>query len=89
LILTPVLLAVAIVPCGVGHGNCLLFALFFPLMVLPDLLGNVINPLVLACIQLPLYGVILGVALKQGYFKVVAVVLLVLHALAVFLVLQL
>ena len=88
LVLTPILILAAIIPCGVGHGNCTLFAVFFPSMILPDLIGNFIHPLILACVQFPLYGVVLSVALKRGYFKLVAICLMGVHALAVFLVLH-
>jgi len=88
-VLTPILFGLALVQCGSGHGNCYLYVIFFPLMILPDALGVDIHPFLLAPVQLPVYGILLGIAIKKGYVKTMAICLIIFHALAVFLAFQL
>lgn len=66
-----------------GYGSYREFKVMFPYMMLPVLiLGHI--PMAIAVIsffQLPLYGVILGVAWAKGWYKV-PVVLATIHVLA-------
>lgn len=82
--LTLFLFIIAAAPCGVGHGNCRLFVIFFPLMMVSDVFGAMpSSAFVLAIIQFPLYGLILGVAARRGIIKVALLALFGIHILAV------
>ncbi len=87
-ILMPILLFVAVFPCGAGHGYCSLFLVFYPMLIFTKLVGDVVHPLVWASLQSLLYEITLGVSMKRGYLKLVTICLLLLHTLAVLLVLR-
>lgn len=83
LVLTPICLFLAAVSAGAGHGNYLVAKILFPFTLLSTLVFNSITvpSIVLAIIQFPLYGLILGVASKQGRFRSIAMALTIVHSL--------
>jgi xanthine/uracil permease len=84
-LLTPVCLFAAIVSAGGGHGNYFWAKVFFPYTMLswsPKLTAPFE---VLAIVQMPLYGVVLGIAWHKGRLPLCVVVLGVLHGFAVWL----
>ena len=85
LILTPLLLVAAFIPCGVGHGNCLLWGVLFPYALL---VGDGFLSLTSTIAQFPLYGLALGSAGRRGKSYLVGGILLVIHVLAVVFALQ-
>lgn len=84
-IATPLFLFAAVASAGAGHGSYLLAKLLFPFTMFSTLMfGSIIAPaIVLAVLQFPFYGFILGRASVKGSFRTRAAVLLVIHVLAV------
>ena len=65
---TPILLFVGFLSCGVGHGNCVFLFLLFPYAVLVAKLirGAALLTFVIALIQFPAYGLVLGLIGQTG-----------------------
>lgn len=84
LLATPVCLFLGLVSGGVGHGDYVLARILFPYTMLAALLfEEIAAPLILlAVVQFPLYGVILGTAAKRGRSGAALLVVLVVHALS-------
>ena len=85
LIVAPLFLFFGIASGGAGHRNYLLAKILFPFTMLSTkAFGSIVAPfIVLAIIQFPLYGFILGVANVKGRIFLLATGLLLLHSIAV------
>ena len=64
LVATPVVLFYGLASGGAGHGNYLLAKIFFPFTMLSTILfGSITGPfIVVAIVQFPLYGLLIGTA---------------------------
>jgi hypothetical protein len=84
-IVTPLFLYLGIVSGGAGHGNYLLAKLLFPFTMLSTrVFGSIVAPFILlAIIQFPAYGFILGAANVRRTMFLPAIGLLLLHSVAV------
>jgi hypothetical protein len=82
LLLTPVCLLLGIGSAGVGHGDYVLARILFPYTMLSALLFDKITApfVLLAIIQFPAYGLILGRAAGRGRFLVALTLILVVHS---------
>ena len=78
---------VAVFLAGGGHGTYFPAKVFFPYtMVSTGILVKITPPfIVLACVQFPLYGVILSIANTRGDLRPVAGRLVIIHIIAVIL----
>ena len=85
LVATPVCLLMAAASGGAGHGSYFLAKVLFPYTMLSTiLLRSITIPFILlAAIQIPLYGVVFGAAHAKDKFLPLACVVLVAHVLAV------
>lgn len=85
LVATPLFLLAAVASAGAGHGSYLLAKILFPFTMLSTLVfGSIIVPAIaLAVLQFPFYGFILGRANVKAAWAHGAVVLLLIHMLAV------
>jgi hypothetical protein len=90
-LLTPLCLLLAIGSGGAGHGNYFYAKLLYPYTMLPALgEGAIWLPAILfAVFQFPLYGLIYALAAKRRKQAIAAIVLVIAHAFAVVLCLQL
>lgn len=90
-LLTPVCLLLAIGSGGAGHGDYFYAKLLYPYTMLLALgEGTIWLPaILLAVFQFPLYGLIYSLAAKRRKQAIAAIVLVIAHALAVILCLQL
>jgi hypothetical protein len=80
-LITPFLYGIAAVPCAISHGECGLFAVFFPLMLLVEVFGEKnVSPLFLAALQFPLTGLAFWFAHRAGRMKLFWIGLLIIHA---------
>ena len=68
LVSTPAALILAVVEAGAGHGSYFFARLFFPYTMLSThAFGSITVPfMVLACLQTPLYGVLLAFAVNRN-----------------------
>ncbi len=84
LIVTPIFLYLGIASGGAGHGNYLLAKLLFPFTMLSTrVVGSIVAPFILlAIIQCPAYGFILGAANVRRTIFLPAIGLLLLHSVA-------
>ena len=85
LVMTPVCLFLGIASSGAGHGSYFLTKILFPYTMLSTIFFGSITPpfVVLAVVQIPLYGMVFGAAsAKDRYFSLVGVLVL-LHILMV------
>lgn len=84
LIATPFCLMVAIGSAGAGHGDYFWAKLIYPYTMLSTLMfGSITIPFrLLAVVQLPLYGVLLSIALLRSRLGLAASGLLAVHAVA-------
>jgi hypothetical protein len=84
LIVTPFFLYLGIASGGAGHGNYLLAKILFPFtMLATEAFGSIVAPFILlAIIQFPLYGFILGAANVKGRILLSSIGLLLIHLLA-------
>jgi hypothetical protein len=84
LIATPISLFVGIASGGAGHGNYLAAKVLFPFTMLSiRAFGSITAPFViLAIIQFPLYGVIVGSANRKGKLLPYVIAVVVVHTLA-------
>jgi hypothetical protein len=85
LVATPLFLLAAVASAGAGHGDYLLAKILFPFTMLSTLVfGSIIVPaILLAVLQFPFYGFILGRANVKGSLGARAAVLLLIHMLVV------
>jgi hypothetical protein len=88
LFLTAILLAVAAVSGGVGHGNYTLAILLFPyaavaVVVLDHFFNSTIPMIVIAVLQFPLYGTLISIGRGRVRDRIVVIALLASHAIAV------
>ncbi len=85
LAVTPIFLYLGIASGGAGHGNYLLAKVLFPFTMLSTrALGSITAPFViLAIIQFPLYGVVVGSANLKSKLPASVIGVLVIHTLAV------
>lgn len=85
ILITPISLFVALLSTGAGHGNYLAAIILFPYTLLSAVaFGSITVPFILlAILQFPLYGVILGRAAESGTAREARIALLVIHGLAV------
>ena len=85
-LITPVTLFLAYRSAGFGHGQYVSARLFYPFSMLLTLLTNdeIVLPLrVLAVLQFPVYGVLIGYAAKRGHVLRDGLLLITLHVVAV------
>ena len=85
LLLTPFCLLLGILSAGAGHGDYILATILFPFTLLSVALYHTItDPFILfGVVQVPLYGVILGWTNMKGKIIPAALILCVIHTLAV------
>ncbi len=85
LVVTPPLLFAAAVYTGAGHGSYLPAKILFPFTMLSTVLfRSIVAPfIVVAVLQFPLYGLLLGRANASGTFARWATAILIIHLLAV------
>lgn len=86
LIATPLFLLGGIASAGAGHGNYHRAKILFPLTMLSTVVfASITIPfIVLAVLQFPLYGLLLGRANAKGAFFRWAAGILIIHLLSVF-----
>ena len=84
LIVTPLFLYLGVASGGAGHGNYLLAKLLFPFTMLSTrAFGSIVAPFILlAIIQFPVYGFILGAANVRRTVFLPAIGILLLHSVA-------
>jgi len=87
LILTPILLAVAAVSGGVGHGNYTVAVILFPfaaiaVVVLDHFFDSTIPMIVIAMLQFPIYASLLSISRVRVSERIVIIALLALHTVA-------
>lgn len=84
LIVTPVALLLGLGSAGAGHGDYRLAMILFPYTLLSTTVFDSITPsfIILAIVQFPLYGIVLGYANEKGRPGSMLLVLCVLHGLA-------
>jgi hypothetical protein len=83
-IVTPIALLLGVGSGGAGHGDYHLAMILFPYTMLSTTIFDSITApfILLAIIQFPLYGFILGHANEKGRFVSIFILLCVLHCLA-------
>jgi hypothetical protein len=81
LIVTPIALLLGVASAGAGHGDYHLAMFLFPYTLLSTALFDSITPpfIILAIIQFPIYGVVLGYANERGRLLSMWIVLGVVH----------
>jgi len=87
LIVTPILLAVAAVSGGVGHGNYTLAVILFPfaaiaVVVLDHFFDSTIPMIVIAMLQFPMYASFVSISRGRVSYRIVVIALLALHTVA-------
>ncbi len=84
LIVTPIALLLGVGSAGAGHGDYRLAMILFPYTLLSTAVFDSITPpfIILAIIQFPLYGVALGYANEKGRLVSMAILLCVIHGIA-------
>jgi hypothetical protein len=87
LFLTAILLAVAAVSGGVGHGNYTLAIVLFPYaglaaVVLDHFFNATIPMILIATLQFPLYGAVISISRGKVSERTVVMALLAFHAIA-------
>jgi hypothetical protein len=78
-------LAFVVFTAAAGHGTYAPAKLLFPFAMFAAVVGHSITPpfIVAACIQFPLYGLVLGSVAGSARFRPLALAVVVLHFLAV------
>src|ERR1700733_6050682 len=81
MVLTPLLLYVAVASAGAGHGSYFWAKALFPYTMLAAKVVNSITPALegLAVVQVPIYGLLLGLGAKAGRLLRIVVSLVVIH----------
>ena len=84
LVVTPIALLLGIGSAGAGHGDYRLAMILFPYTLLPTSLFNSITPpfIILAIIQFPIYGLVLGYANERGRLVSMLILLSIVHGVA-------
>jgi len=84
LIVTPIALLLGVGSAGAGHGDYRLAMILFPCTLLSTAVFDSITPpfIILAIIQFPLYGVALGYANEKGRLVSMAILLGIVHGIA-------
>jgi hypothetical protein len=87
LLLTAILLAVAAVSGGVGHGNYTLAIILFPyaavaVVVLDHFFDSTVPMIIVATLQFPLYGTLISIGRGRVRERIVIIAILTLHAVA-------
>lgn len=87
LLLTAILLPVAAVSGGVGHGNYTLAIILFPyaalaVVVLDHFFNSTIPMILIATLQFPLYGTLISISRGKVSDRIVVIALLASHAVA-------
>ena len=84
LLVTPIALLLGIGSAGAGHGDYRLAMILFPYIMLSTSLFNSITPpfIILAIIQFPVYGLVLGYADERGRLVSMSILLAVVHGVA-------
>ena len=87
LLLTAILLPVAAVSGGVGHGNYTLAIVLFPyaalaVVVLDRVFNSTLPMILIATLQFPLYGTLISIGRGRVRERVVVIAILTLHAVA-------
>lgn len=84
LIVTPIALLLGVASADVGHGDYRLAIVLFPYTMLSVLIFKSITLpfIVLALIQFPAYGFVLGEANEKGRLQSIGIILAVIHGLA-------
>jgi hypothetical protein len=85
LLLTPILLAVAAICGGVGHGNYTVAIILFPyaalaVVALDHFFNSTIPMILVATLQFPLYGTLLSISRGRVNERIVVMSLLAAHA---------
>jgi hypothetical protein len=85
IVLTPLLLYVALASAGAGNGSYFWAKVLFPYTMLAAKAVNSITPVLadLATVQVPIYGLLLGLAAKAARLFPVVVGLVVFHTIVV------
>jgi len=83
-LVTPIFLYLGIASGGAGHGHYLLAKILFPFTMLSTrAFGSIVAPfIVLAIVQFPIYGFILGKANLKGRMFLCSIGVLLIHLLA-------
>ena len=86
LAMTPILIILAFLSGGVGHGNYGMVTVLFPYaamsaLVLDRFLDATAIIILVAVLQFPIYGIVLGVAAKKSRFGAFMLGLFAAHAL--------
>ena len=87
LLLTAILLPVAAVSGGVGHGNYTLAIVLFPyaalaVVVLDHFFNSTILMIIIATLQFPLYGTLISIGRGKVSDRILVMALLALHVVA-------
>ena len=87
MLITPIAIILAIFSGGAGHGNYLFCKIFFPYTMLSTpFYGYISLPfIILAILQIPIYGALLTLSSKKHILIFVGIIILVFHLSAVFL----
>lgn len=85
--LTPILLAIAAISGGVGHGSYTLAIVLFPFaalsaVMLDHFFNSTILMIFIASAQFPLYGTVLSISQRKSRGRIVLAALLALHTVA-------
>jgi hypothetical protein len=91
LIVTPIALLFGVASGGAGHGNYFAAIILFPYTMLSAVAFDYIHVpfILLAIVQFPAYGIVLGYANEKGRFALLVAILLIVHFVVVITVLLL
>ena len=85
LILTPIFLLIAFLFAGAGHGTYFVSKILFPFTMLSTVVADQISLsfVVVAGLQFPLYGLLVGLANRVGRLRNAILLISVIHSIAV------